>query len=178
MPTNDVFPFAAAGDAFDWLRRTLGKNSFAELTAQAASRPPGAEGVLCMDWFNACRTPLMDGHLTGAFTGLKMSHGPAHLHRALLEASAFGVKWIVDLLQEHDVPVKGLTATGGLPHHNPETTKLAFDPPCAIGCSAPPATDRVTHPQAPPCRGLLLPVIGGAAVLAEEMLVAKDIGGR
>ncbi len=118
---------AAVGDAFDWLRRTLGRNSFAELTAQAASLPPGAEGLLCMDWFNGCRTPLMDGHLTGAFTGLKMSHGPGHLHRALLEASAFGVKWIVDLLQEHDVPVKGLTATGGLPHHNPLLVQIYAD---------------------------------------------------
>ncbi|MEA3211493.1 MAG: L-ribulokinase [Chthoniobacter sp.] len=110
---------AAVGDAFDWLRRTLGERGFASLTARAAALPPGADGVLCMDWFNGCRTPLMDGALTGAFTGLTLAHGPAHLHRALLEASAFGLKWIVDLLREHGVPVHRFVATGGLPHHSP-----------------------------------------------------------
>jgi len=118
---------AAVGDAFDWLRRTLGQRDFSKLTAQAAALPPGSDGVLCMDWFNGCRTPLMDGGLAGAFTGLKMVHGPAHLHRALLEASAFGVRWIVDLLREHGVPVKRFVATGGLPHHSPLLVQIYAD---------------------------------------------------
>jgi L-ribulokinase len=118
---------AAVGDAFDWLRRTLGHADFTALTAQAAALPPGAEGVLCLDWFNGCRTPLMDGGLTGAFTGLKLAHGPAHLYRALLEASAFGLRWIVDLLRERGVPVKRFVATGGLPHHNPLLVQIYAD---------------------------------------------------
>ena len=71
----------------------------AELSQEAAALAPGADGVLCLDWLNGCRTPLMDGALTGAFTGLTLRHTPAHLYRALLEASAFGVRWIVDLLR-------------------------------------------------------------------------------
>ena len=118
---------AAVGDAFDWLRRTTGHENFDQLTEQAAALPPGAEGVLCMDWFNGCRTPLMDGGLKGGFVGLTLNHGPQHLYRSLMEASAFGVRWIVDLLRENGVPVTELVATGGLPHHNPLLVQIYAD---------------------------------------------------
>jgi L-ribulokinase len=118
---------AAVGDAFDWLRRLTGKRDFSTLAREAAALPPGAEGVLCLDWLNGCRTPLMDATLTGAFTGLTLRHTPAHLYRALLEASAFGLRWIVELLREHDVPVKKFIATGGLPHHNPLVIQVYAD---------------------------------------------------
>ena len=118
---------AAVGDAFDWLRRTLGCSDFDELTKKALALPPGAEGVLCMDWFNGCRTPLMDETLKGAFTGLSLSNGPEHMYRALLESSAFSIKWIMDLLKENSVPVKRFIATGGLPHHNPLLMQIYAD---------------------------------------------------
>jgi len=106
---------AAVGDAFDWLRRLTGQPDFVALGREAAALPPGADGVRCMDWFNGCRTPLMDGGLKGAFTGLALHHRPAHLYRAMLEASAFGVRWIVELLRDGGVPVRKFVATGGLP---------------------------------------------------------------
>jgi L-ribulokinase len=118
---------AAVGDGFDWLRRTLGQASFGQLTERAAALPPGADGVLAIDWLNGCRTPLMNGALTGAFLGLTLNHGPAHLYRSLLEASAYGVRWIVDLLREHGVPVKKFVATGGLPHANPLLVQIYAD---------------------------------------------------
>ncbi|MFA9476816.1 ribulokinase [Phycisphaerales bacterium AB-hyl4] len=118
---------AAVGDAFDWLRRTVGEKSFKALDRKARDLPPGAEGVLCLDWMNGCRTPLMDGSLKGAFLGLTLNHGPEHMYRALLEASAFGVRWIIDLLEEGGVPVRKLVATGGLPHHNPLLVQIYAD---------------------------------------------------
>ena len=118
---------AAVGDAFDWFRRMVGHKDFSRLGSEAAAIGPGAEGVLCMDWFNGCRTPLMDGGVAGAFTGLKMHHGPGHLYRAMLEASGFGVRWIVDVLREGGVPVKKFVATGGLPHHNPLLVQVYAD---------------------------------------------------
>ncbi|HEY3898557.1 MAG TPA: ribulokinase [Chthoniobacter sp.] len=118
---------AAVGDAFDWLRRLTGQRDLGRLSEEAAALAPGADGVLCLDWFNGCRTPLMDGSLTGAFTGLTLHHTPAHLYRALLEASACGVRWIVDLLREGGVPVNRLVATGGLPHHNPLVVEVYAD---------------------------------------------------
>jgi L-ribulokinase len=118
---------AAVGDAFDWLRETVGESNFDQLTAKAAGLPPGAEGVLCMDWMNGCRTPLMDGSLRGAFTGLTLGHGSHHMYRALMEASAFGVRWIVELLRDNGVPVNQFVATGGLPHHNPLLVQIYAD---------------------------------------------------
>lgn len=118
---------AAVGDAFDWLRKLTGHTNFEVLGKQAAALPPGADGVLCVDWFHGCRTPLMDGSLKGAFTGLALQHGPEHLYRALLEASAFGLRWIVEILREGGVPVKKFVATGGLPHHNPLVVQVYAD---------------------------------------------------
>lgn len=118
---------AAVGDAFDWLRKLTGQRDFAALGREAAALPPGADGVLCVDWFNGCRTPLMDGALKGAFAGLTLHHRPAHLYRALLEASAFGVRWIVELLRDGGVPVRKFVATGGLPHHNPLVVQVYAD---------------------------------------------------
>jgi L-ribulokinase len=70
---------AAVGDAFAWLRKLLGLESFDAIAASARQLPPGADGVLCLDWMNGCRTPLMNGAVRGAFTGLGLEHGPQHL---------------------------------------------------------------------------------------------------
>ncbi len=118
---------AAVGDAFEWMRRLAGGGDFAKLNAEAAALPAGAEGVRCADWLNGCRTPLMDGSLGGAFTGLHLHHGPAHMYRALVEASAYGLRWIVELLREGGVPVRKLVATGGLPHHAPLVVQVYAD---------------------------------------------------
>jgi L-ribulokinase len=118
---------AAVGDAFNWFRRAVGHESFDSLSKLAFELPPGADGVLCVDWFNGCRTPLMDGSLKGAFTGLSLGHGTHHLYRALMEASACGLRWIVDILRESGVPVERFVATGGLPHHNPLLVQIYAD---------------------------------------------------
>ncbi len=118
---------AAVGDAFDWLRRLTGHKNFAKLGSDASKLAPGADGVLCVDWFHGCRTPLMDGNLKGAFVGLGLQHRPEHLYKAVLEGSAFGLRWIVELLREGGVEVKKFVATGGLPHHNPLMVQVYSD---------------------------------------------------
>jgi L-ribulokinase len=118
---------AAVGDAFDWLRRTLGQEKHDELAAAVTKIPPGADGVRSLDWMNGCRTPLMDGRLSGAFFGLKLHHTSAHLYRALLEASAFGLRWIVETMRDGGLPVNKFIATGGLPHHNPLLVEIYAD---------------------------------------------------
>jgi len=118
---------AAVGDAFAWLIKLLGHQDFSSISAAARTLPPGADGVSCLDWMNGCRTPLMNGSLKGAFTGLTLSTTPAQLYRALLEGSAFGVRWIVELLRGGGVAVDRFVATGGLPHHNPDVVQIYAD---------------------------------------------------
>ena len=133
---------AAVGDAFAWLLRLLGEDSFDALAADAMALPPGAGGVRCLDWMNGCRTPLMDGSVKGVFSGLTLATTPAHLYRALLEGSAFGVRWIVDTLRGGGVAVERFVATGGLPHHNPSLVQVYAD---ALG------TPIETHPSDQAC---------------------------
>jgi len=115
---------AAMGDAFDWVRRLAGEADFKSLDALATDIPAGAEGVLCIDWLNGCRTPLMDGSLQGGFVGLGMHHGAGQVYRATLEGAAMGLRWIVDTLREGGVPVERFVGTGGLPSSNPLFTRI------------------------------------------------------
>jgi len=101
--------------------------SFVQLSARAEKLPAGADGVRCLDWFNGCRTPLMDGSLAGTLTGLTLNHRPEHVFRASLEASACGLRWIVDTMREGGVPVRRFLATGGLPHHSPLFMQICAD---------------------------------------------------
>jgi L-ribulokinase len=117
---------ASVGDAFAWLAKTLGL-SHAELNARAAKLPPGSGGVLAIDWLNGCRTPLMDGRLSGGFVGLTLGTRPEQLYRAMMEATAFGVRWIVDTLTDAGVPVREFVASGGLPAKSPLLMQIYAD---------------------------------------------------
>ena len=116
---------AAMGDGFDLVRRLTGHVDFEELDMAAGLVEPGASGLLCLDWYNGCRTPLMDGSVAGGMIGLTLDHGPEHMYRAALEASAFGLRWIVDTLRDGGAGVERFVATGGLPMHNPLFAKIA-----------------------------------------------------
>lgn len=117
---------ASVGDAFAWVARTL-KGTHAELTAEAVKLGPGSGGVMAIDWLNGCRTPLMDGLLSGGFVGLTLTTQPAQLYRAMLEATAFGVKWICDTLEAGGVPVRRFVASGGLPAKSPLLMQIYAD---------------------------------------------------
>lgn len=134
---------AAMGDAFDWARRLCGHDEFDTLDDMARSIPAGADGLVALDWLNGCRTPLMRGDVKAALHGLTLNHTPAHIYRATLEASAMGLRWVVDTLREGGVAVDEFIATGGLPHHNPlfiEIIASALGAPVVIhGCEHGPA---------------------------------------
>jgi len=117
---------ASVGDAFAWLVETF-KLSHEQLSKAAASLPPGSGGVMALDWLNGCRTPLMDGCLSGAFVGVTLKTRPEQMYRALMEATAFGVKWIVETLREAGVPVRRFVASGGLPMKSPLLMQIYAD---------------------------------------------------
>ncbi|MCY2953803.1 MAG: ribulokinase [Planctomycetota bacterium] len=117
---------ASVGDAFAWVAKTLNL-SHQELNQRAARLPPGSGGVLALDWLNGCRTPLMDGRLSGSFAGITLNTRPEQLYRAMMEATAFGVRWIVQTLRDGGVPVRQFVASGGLPAKSPLLMQIYAD---------------------------------------------------
>lgn len=78
------------GVALDWVRRTLGW-SWQELYGRAAEVPAGAEGVTFLPYLTGERTPYMDAQARAAWSGLALSHTPAHMARAAIEGAAYSV---------------------------------------------------------------------------------------
>jgi L-ribulokinase len=117
---------ASVGDAFAWIAKITGL-SHEELNRRARQLPPGSDGVIALDWLNECRTPLMDGRLSGAFVGVTLNTKPEQLYRAVMEATAFGVRWIVETLREAGVPCRRFVASGGLPGKSPLLMQIYAD---------------------------------------------------
>ena len=85
---------AATGAALDWFAHDLlgDAATITELVAEAAAVPPGAEGLVFLPYLAGERSPLWDPSARGAFAGLTLRHGRAHLTRAILEAAAFAIR--------------------------------------------------------------------------------------
>ena len=84
------------------------------LSAQAASQPPGAHGLIALDWLNGNRSVLVDHHLSGAIVGLTLATRAPDIYRALLESTAFGTRVIIDAFEAAGLPVTELVIAGGL----------------------------------------------------------------
>jgi L-ribulokinase len=84
------------------------------LSHQASLLPLEEEAELALDWFNGRRTPDADQLLKGALTGLNLGSDAPRVFRAIVEATCFGARAIVDRFREEGVPVKGLIGLGGV----------------------------------------------------------------
>ncbi|MUK87728.1 ribulokinase [Ornithinibacillus sp. L9] len=88
------------------------------LEQKASEYQPGETGLLALDWWNGNRSVLVDTELSGMLIGMTLQTKPEEIYRALLEATAFGTRKIVDAFHENGVEVNELYACGGLPHKN------------------------------------------------------------
>lgn len=89
------------------------------LLEEKASRLwPGESGLVALDWWNGNRSVLVDVDLTGMIAGLTLLTRPEDIYRALIEATAYGTRVIVEALTGNGVEVKKFIATGGLPDRN------------------------------------------------------------
>jgi L-ribulokinase len=88
------------------------------LEEKAAHLRPGESGLLALDWWNGNRSVLVDVDLTGLLLGATLATKPEEIYRALIEATAFGTRMIVETLRNSGVPVHEIVATGGLPDRN------------------------------------------------------------
>ncbi|MDF3018607.1 MAG: carbohydrate kinase, partial [Thermomicrobiales bacterium] len=90
-----------------------GSNAYAALAEAAGRIPPGAEGVICLPYFAGERTPINDPDARGVYAGLTLSHTKAHLYRASLEGTAYGVRHNLETMSAMGAPPRRLVAVGG-----------------------------------------------------------------
>ncbi len=106
---------AATGRALDWFRDGVvgGGVSTERLLEEAGTTPPGADGVVFLPYLAGERSPIWDPDATGAFVGLTLSHGRAHLARAILEASALAIRHVAEPMLAAGVTVSAMRVCGG-----------------------------------------------------------------
>jgi len=109
----------AAGLSLRWFRDRFltgsenGSQAYETLSQEAATAPPGADGLLWAPYLMGERTPHLDPNARGALLGLTASHTRAHIVRAILEGVAFSLKDTFTILSELNVPVKNIRLGGG-----------------------------------------------------------------
>ena len=107
----------AAGLSLRWFRDQCGsgerRQSYESLTTEAASAPPGCDGLLWAPYLMGERTPYLDPAARGMLVGLTASHTRAHVIRAILEGVAFSLRDTFTIFQEMEVPVTTVRLGGG-----------------------------------------------------------------
>lgn len=104
---------ATSGALTSWFRSLVGNPDYESLLESAAQVPPGSDGLVALPYFAGERSPLYDPSARGLILGLTLSHGRGHIYRALLEATAFGVRHILETMADVDMLPKRLVAVGG-----------------------------------------------------------------
>jgi xylulokinase len=105
---------AALGASVDWLRTAVLGERWTpdELFVAAASVAPGADGLVFLPYLAGERAPVFDEAARGAFVGLTLAHGPAHLARAVLEGGAFAVRHVAEPILAAGIPLRELRPAG------------------------------------------------------------------
>ncbi|MDO6516375.1 ribulokinase [Zobellia uliginosa] len=102
-------------------------NLIPELSNAASKEPIGASGELALDWMNGRRTPDANQNLKGVIAGINLGSTSPKIFRALVEASCFGAKKIVDRFLSEGIPIKGVIALGGVAKKSPFIMQMMAD---------------------------------------------------
>lgn len=127
------------GDHFAWFADNLfpvdykeeaqarGMSPIALLTEKAARQKPGQSGILALDWWNGNRSVLADFDLSGLFIGMNLNTRAEDLFRALVEATAYGTRMIIENYRNHGIAVDECRAAGGIAVKNPFVMQIYAD---------------------------------------------------
>lgn len=120
---------SAVGDIFNWFVEQIRPAGLGheELTAEAERLRPGESGLLALDWHNGNRTVLVDQRLTGLILGLTLHSRPAEIYRALVEATAYGARVIMERYTEYGVGVERVINCGGISAKNRMVMQIYAD---------------------------------------------------
>ena len=112
---------SAVGDLLKWWVEGVckgGEALHAELSAEAATLAAGESGLVALDWNNGNRTILVDTRLTGLILGQTLHTTRAEIYRALIEATAYGARAIIERMREYGVPIERVVCCGGIAEKN------------------------------------------------------------
>ncbi|MCJ8011566.1 ribulokinase [Paenibacillus sp. KQZ6P-2] len=121
---------AAVGDIFAWYvdhavpayikqaATEAGITVYEWLEREASAYLPGQSGLIALDWWNGNRSVLADADLSGLLLGCTLQTKPEEIYRALIEATAFGTRKIIEAFTDSGIDVDELYACGGLPQRN------------------------------------------------------------
>jgi L-ribulokinase len=114
---GDIFGwFVSTGVPGDYTRAAAeqGRSIHEYLTDLAAAQQVGEHGLLALDWHSGNRSVLADHDLSGVIVGQTLATRPEDVYRALLEATAFGTRAIIEAFEGAAMPVEELVVAGGL----------------------------------------------------------------
>jgi len=97
------------------------------LNKEALAIPIAESGLVALDWLNGRRTPDANQNLKGAIAGLTLGSDAPRIFRALVEATAFGAKAIIDRFIEEGVRIDGVIALGGVAKKSPFVMQVVAD---------------------------------------------------
>jgi len=112
---------SAVGDLLKWWVEGVcgGGDALHEtLSAEASALAPGESGLLALDWNNGNRTILVDTRLTGLLLGQTLHTSRAEVYRALIEATAYGARAIIERMREYGVAIDRVVCCGGIAEKN------------------------------------------------------------
>ena len=130
---------AAVGDIFDWFvtncapasyereAKQKGLNIYRLLEEKASKLSPSKSGLIALDWWNGNRSILNNADLSGLLVGLTLNTKPEEIYRALIEATAFGTRIIIETFQKNGLPIDELYACGGMPHKDKMLMQIYAD---------------------------------------------------
>ena len=130
---------AAVGDIFDWFVKNCVPYAYTKeaeekgigihklLREKAQNKKVGESGIIALDWWNGNRSILSDSELSGLILGMKLTTAPEDIYRALIEATAFGTRKIIETFREHGVRIDKLCAAGGIAKKDDMTMQIYAD---------------------------------------------------
>ena len=118
---GDIFAWFFEHGVPDYVHRAARKLKIpfsVALEKRAAALRPGESGLVALDWWNGNRSILVDVDLAGLLLGMTLATRSEEIYRALIEATAFGTRMIINAFESKGIAVKDLVACGGLPEKN------------------------------------------------------------
>ena len=130
---------SCVGDHFAWFvdnavpasyekaAQAEGMNIHDYLSKKANELKVGQSGLIALDWWNGNRSVLVDVDLTGMILGMTLLTKPEEIYRALIEATAYGTRVIIEAFCDNGVPIEAFYAAGGISQKNPMAMQIYAD---------------------------------------------------